>query len=133
MNVVEVGDKIQNYRGLCAIVDSVDAGKHGLLVYGTFESGSWFGEYQPYELPPCEREEPFYNWIARSSTTLASGLQVGCVAWIILDGKLTLEDCEARWQHTLETMRLEKMSGTHTPDNTLQSRPFTEQSRPDVL
>ena len=39
----------------------------------------------------------------------------------------TLEECEAEWERTLETIRLEQMAGDTPP---MQSRPFTEQSRP---
>ncbi|KKL86859.1 hypothetical protein LCGC14_1940560 [marine sediment metagenome] len=59
---------------------------------------------------------------------------VGVVAFRQSDPRAyNVDEYDAEWKRTLETMRLEKMSGTHTPDNTLQSRPFTEQSRPDVL
>ena len=114
-SLVEVGDEIRNFRGKRIVVTSFERGSHGLLVYGEFDSGEWFAEYQPYELPPDEPERPFYNWASRETTTLASGVRVGCLAWIGSDGKLTLKDCEARWVKTQELMEAE--------EGVMQSRP----------
>ncbi len=140
MNIIEVGDEITTHAGNKVQVNRVESGKHGLLVEGVFRGyeDQWYGSYHPHELPPCEVSYQWYGWIMRASTTLPNGAQIGCLSWGVpifkpSAGSRTIEDLDLEWERTLETMRLEQMSGTHTPDNTLQSRPFTEQSRPDVL
>ena len=136
MNIIEVGDKVENTHGEPVTVTSVETGKYGLLVYGTFHSCTdWFGAYHPYELPPIDTEFDFYEWATRGYTLLSDGSRLGCVSWWrgTREPQQLLAYLESMWERTLETMRLEQMSGTHTPNNTLQSRPFTEQSRPDVL
>ncbi len=133
MNIIEVGDEITNEEGHLVVVTLVEKGKYGLLVRGTFvNTGTTYEGYYIAELPPVSIK-PWYGWAGRYKETLANGHEVGCVDLLRIDARQTTEEYDKEWERTLETMRLEQMSGTHTPNNTLQSRPFTEQSRPDVL
>jgi len=134
VNIIEVGDKVVNHAGAVLTVREVHQGKYGIFIEGTFDSGARGGSYFPPEMLPVEAESPWYGFGGASYAVLPSGAKVGVVAFRQSDPRAyNVDEYDAEWKRTLETMRLEKMSGTHTPDNTLQSRPFTEQSRPDVL
>ena len=114
-SLIEEGDEITNKRGGVAVIDEIQRGAHGLLVYATFPEGAWFGEYQPYELPPGDTIRPFFGWACRASSTLGNGMRVGCLAWEKSEGKLTLGECETRWLETMAAIKAE--------DGVMQSRP----------
>ena len=133
MNIIEVGDEITNVSGEKSTIIEVQIGKYGIFIQEQYP-GTTGQAYFPYELPPGEPTWDWYNWRHRGTTTLVDGTKIGDVSM----GRFntignSVEEYDKEWERTLETMRLEQMSGTHTPNNTLQSRPFTEQSRPDVL
>ncbi len=135
-SVIEEGSKLTNNpEGDIWVVESVEVGKHGLLCKGHFSnSGNTAAAYFPYELPPAEDQKDWFGWAGRGYHTLENGQVLGHVdLWRSDPTPRTIYEYDVRWERTLETMRLEQMSGTHTPNNTLQSRPFTEQSRPDVF
>ena len=135
MNIVEEGDTIVNCESTPLTVLSIIAGTYGLLCLCRLPSGYTGNAYLPYELPSLDDDiRDWYGWWAYSYCTLPNDSRVGVVEFQRGDNRArTIEEYDKEWERTLETMRLEQMSGTHTPDNTLQFRPFTEQSRPDVL
>ena len=139
MNIIEVGDTIINCEGSAVSITAVEIGKYGMLLQGWFikdnpSNDLLFEGYCPYELLPSDYTVFYwYGWYEYDYATLSNQKRIGLLGLTRLDLRCTVKEYDAEWKRTLETMRLEQMSGTHTLNNTLQSRPFTEQSRPDVL
>lgn len=146
-NIIEVGDVITGHEGEQATVKEILIGKYGLFVTASpiikpadftdilFCTG--FYVYLPFELPPTkEVQKPWYSFDRYGSLTLPSGKKVGYVGTEHVYGKTIeqLKEMDSLWERTLETIRLERMSDSNIGQaDTMQSRPFTEQSRPDVL
>ncbi len=129
--MIEVGDTIANCDKDSIVVDEVLTGKHGLLIRGKFtDSNNLYEGYHPSELPPCQTLNFWYGWRSRDFTTLSNGVRIGSVDISWLDPRCTIEEYDKEWERTLETIRLEQIAGDTPP---MQSRPFTEQSRPDVI
>jgi len=132
-NIIEVGDEIKS-KGVTHKVTAVYRGKYGIAIETvliaaiTLHIGMVGAAFLPYELPPSEVEYNWYGWSAKLWATLSNGQKVGVVTFSRSEsrGWGNMDDYDAEWERTLESMKLDKIMEP-------QSRPFTKQSRPDVL
>ncbi len=105
--LINVGDVIQNWEGVDVLVESLEEGRYGILVKGSFVQGGRFSTYLIPELPPCESAWPgklsWYNWANRATITLANGIKVGnvCLSGFTL---INAEAYDLLWEETIRLM-----------------------------
>ena len=130
-NVIEVGDRLTSDQGELGVnITKVTIGRYGLLILGIGElEGKECSCYAPFELPALEDDSDLNNWHGwyRMSTYLPSGKRIGILSLSPPEPLDDIEYYDSKWERTLETIKLDKIV------EPMQSRPFVEQSRPDVL
>ena len=115
-SVIEAGDEIKNHVGQPGIVDKAEVGKHGILISCHHPDHlDWtIKTYAPFEFPAESETRDWYNWFARMEMTLPSGAKLGCVSWAKHQQDLTIQECDAEWQRTIDAMRTEEMQSRPT-------------------
>ena len=116
--MIEVGDEITNNNGETIIVTKLERGKHGILWRGNIVDTGYTGwSFLIPELPPIEELYYWYGWASRAYMVLASGQRVGDVAFWREDPRPdTIEEYDAEWERTIETMREEEHETHPTAD-----------------
>lgn len=111
MNLIEEGMVVENSTGVQLEVQRVTLGRYGILAEGYLPSLEREGKvYILPELPPLEFAKwDWYGWATRSHALLPTGLKVGAVAFYRNDPRpRTLEDYDAEWERTIDTIRKEE-------------------------
>ncbi len=100
-SIVKVGDSVCNEVGVPFVVTSVDRGRHGLLVKGTFANHIEYRGFLVPELPVVDEIINWYGWLNRDSVTLKTGSKLSSLGFRRDDPRpRTIEEYDAEWERT---------------------------------
>ena len=110
--LINVGDEIESSPlapNTREIVEEIQQGKHGLFIRTKDKvSDDHYKAFYPYELPPEDPTENWYNWDVRAYDTIhksgRSPIKLGWVSCNFDENCHTVEAYDAKWEETIKLM-----------------------------